>query len=560
MLTSLSIRNFALAESLDVDFHGGMTALTGETGAGKSLVVDALGMALGDRADSERIRNGADKAEIAATFAVQTNQAAQDWLAANDYDPDDECLLRRIVTREGRSRGYINGQPATMQQLQELGERLIDIHSQHEHQSLLRRETHRRLLDDFAEVGGLGVQVADDYLRWRQTADRLAELENNADAIDARRDLLSFQIGELAQLGLAEGEIAQLEQEQRLLANIDTIRSTTQEVLALCDGGADDAPFDLASGLRRATQLLRTLADKATAVQTIESLLDSARIQVEEATGELHHYLDNLELDPSRLQWVEDRLGAAHLLARKHRMPADLLPELHRKLIEERGGLAGGESLAALAATLAELQASYLKGAKRLSTARAKAAKILGAAINEQLAKLAMAGATLAVALTPLAAGRYSSHGLETVEFLISTNPGQPPRPLAKVASGGELSRVSLAIQVVAARHSTIPSLVFDEVDVGIGGATATVVGQLLRELGGRGQAICVTHLAQVASAAHHHLVVNKIQGSDSAETELRNVQTDDRIDEIARMLGGLITSPQTLAHAREMLALATST
>lgn len=560
MLTNLTVNNFALAEHLEMDFHAGTTTLTGETGAGKSLVVDALGMALGDRADGERIRIGADKAEIAATFAIQANRAARAWLEANDYNRGDECLLRRVITREGRSRGYINGQPVAMQQLQELGELLIDIHSQHEHQSLLRRETHRLLIDDFAGAGALVAQVAGDYQRWRQAADRLAELETNADAINAQRELLGFQLNELAQLALAEGELTQLEQEQRHLANADSLLATARQVLELCAGGEGDIPFDLTTGLRRATQLLHALADKTTVLREAANLLDSARIQVDEAIGELHHQLHRLESDPARLQWVEERLGAIHQLARKHRVAGDRLPDLHQRLAAELDALGDAEALETLSATVAELLARYHGSAQELSTARAQAATVFVAAANEQLAKLAMAGATIEVALTPLADGRCSVHGRETVELLIRTNPGQPHRPLAKVASGGELSRVSLAIQVIAARHSTIPTLVFDEVDVGIGGATATVVGQLLRQLGERGQVICVTHLPQVASAAHHHLVVSKTQDSDHAETSLRALQTEDRIQEIARMLGGLTTTQQTLAHAREMLALASGT
>lgn len=556
MLTSLLIQNFTLASSLAVDFATGMTALTGATGAGKSLVIDALGMALGDRADGERIRAGADRADIAATFAIDSNPRACAWLDANDYHHQGECLLRRVLTREGRSRGTINGQPATMQQLQELGELLVDIHSQHEHQSLLRRETHRRLLDEFAEQQALAAEVATAHRAWRTAAERLAELENAANSRAARLELLEFQVQELDELGLGDGEIAQLECQQRLLANVDTLLHHGQQVLALCTGDNSDQPFDILSALGRATQLLGALPDRTTALQEAAELLESARIQVVEAVAALHHHTDSLDLDPVRLRQVEDRLSAAYQLARKHRVPPEQLPARHRELAAELAALTtSDETLAALAATATAMH-SYQQAATRLSAGRRQAAGLFAAAVNVELGKLAMAGASIEVALEPLADPRPAAHGLETVELLVSTNPGQPHRPLAKVASGGELSRISLAIQVVAARRSTIPTLIFDEIDVGIGGGTAAVVGQMLRALGARGQVICVTHLPQVASCAHHHLVVAKAQGAEGAETGLRTLVDDQRIDEIARMLGGLTLTQQTLAHAREMLAM----
>ncbi len=557
LLTSLLIQNFTLASSLEVDFATGMTALTGETGAGKSLVIDALGMALGDRADGERIRAGADRADIAATFAIDSNPRACAWLDANDYHHQGECLLRRVLTREGRSRGTVNGQPATMQQLQELGELLVDIHSQHEHQSLLRRDTHRRLLDEFAGQQVLAAEVAAAHRAWRTAAQRLAELENAANTRAARLELLQFQVQELDQLELVDGEIDQLEHQQRLLANIDTLLHHSQQVLALCAGDDSDQPFDILSALGRATALLGALPDKTAPLHEAAELLTSAHIQVAEAISALHHHVDDLDLDPARLRQVEDRLGAAYQLARKHRVPPEQLPARHRELAVELAALAtSDETLAALAATATALHTSYQRSAQRLSAGRRQAAGLFAAAVNSELGKLAMTGATVEIALAPLDDARQGAQGLETVDLVISTNPGQPHRPLARVASGGELSRISLAIQVVAARRSTIPTLVFDEIDVGIGGGTAAVVGQMLRELGARGQVVCVTHLPQVASCAHHHLVVAKAQGGDGAETGLRALVEDERIDEIARMLGGLTLTRQTLDHAREMLAM----
>ena len=553
LLTALTIKQFTLVDAMDVEFSSGLTTITGETGAGKSLVLDALGLALGDRGDTDRIRLGAERAEVCASFAIDSDSPALQWLTDNDLDTTDDCLLRRILTRDGRSRGYINGQPATMTQLRTLGAMLIDIHHQHEHQSLLAREHQRTLLDEFGGHQKLLKQVGEDYKNWHQAQARLEEIEQRADETLARKDLLTFQSQELNDLDLQAGEVEALEQEQSLLANADTILIDTHEVLALCDGEAS-SELTVLPALSRASQLLSAMAQNSPALKEALSLLDSAHIQVEEALGELQTYISQVEPDPARLQLVEDRLSTAYQLARKHKVNANELPALCEQLSTELTSLSADDNDAdALTERVKALAASYQSKAKKLSAARKKAAKQFEQKINQQLQTLAMADASLQIALTPLA-GTYSQKGLETVELLISTNPGQEHRSLNKVASGGELSRVSLAIQVVAAHNSTIPVLVFDEVDVGIGGATAQTVGKLLRELGDSGQVICISHLPQVASCAHHHLLAQKQKDEKANQSRLVTLDAKQRIAEIARMLGGEKITAKTRSHAEEML------
>ncbi|MGD9983622.1 MAG: DNA repair protein RecN [Porticoccaceae bacterium] len=554
MLTSLNVTDYSLAEQLEVEFAAGMTAITGETGAGKSLVVDALGMALGDRGDIDRIRTGAERCEVAARFEVAGNAAVRDWLQGQDYPVEPECLLRRIFTRDGRSRGYINGQTATMQQLQTLGELLIDIHSQHEHQSLLRRETHGQLLDDHGDHGALLAAVAEPCRSWRELNTRLHQRESDREGLAARRELLAFQVAELDRLAPVTGELAALEREQKLLANAGQVLDDCRALLAL--GGGDGDGSDVRAMLYRAQQLAQGLVVVGAEVASCAELFDSARIQVDEALREIEAFATGVEVDPARLQAVDERLDSYYRLARKHGSEPGALSELHQRLAAELAELSGdGEDLAALRVTLERHEKAYRSAAAALSRAREKTAASFSAAVNAQLAALGMASARFSVAIQARRDNDPHPLGAETLEFLISTNPGQPPRPLAKVASGGELSRISLAIQVVAAAQTRIPVLVFDEVDVGIGGATAAVVGQLLRRLGERGQVIAITHLPQVASCAHHHLAVSKVATGERTLTQLQMLAAPARVDEIARMLGGARITQKTVAHARDLLA-----
>jgi DNA repair protein RecN (Recombination protein N) len=555
MLTHLNIQNFTLVERLDLDIKPGMTVITGETGAGKSIVLDALALTLGDRAEADRVRTGASRADITATFDTSAIPSAQEWLLNMDLQQPDnppECLLRRVVNNEGKSKSYINGQPVTLQQLRILGEMLLDIHSQHEHQSLLVKDTHRRLVDEFAGQTELAKQVRLAFREWQSRLEHFIHLRDNAADVSARYQLLSYQFNELEQLALHPGELAKLEAEQRSLANADDIVRGSQQLAAFCS----DDEQGLSVTLHRALHILRNLPEKSPALQAAEELLTSAQIQVEEAQHEIDRHLDSFNLDPARLAVVEERLSAIYDLARKHRIQAEALPGFMDQLSAELEQLQGGDAkLDQLAQQVEQAEKAYRQLAEQLSAKRNKAGANLAKQVNEQLKSLAMENAKLSVSLIPHT-DKPTANGLEEVEFLISTNPGQAPRPLGKVASGGELSRISLAIQVITAQTSATPTLVFDEVDVGIGGATGDVVGQLLRQLGERGQVIVVTHLAQVASKGHHHLQVVKTAGKKSAESTLVELADDNKVEEIARMLGGLKITDQSLAHAREMLTL----
>ena len=554
MLTHLSIQNFTLVDHLDLDMKPGMTVITGETGAGKSILLDALGQTLGDRAEADRVRLGATRADITATFDTSAIAAAQEWLVNNDLQQPEnpqECLLRRLINNEGKSKSYINGQPVTLQQLRTLGEMLIDIHSQHEHQSLLLKETHRRLLDEFAGQTELARQVRLTFREWQSRLEHYIHLRDNAAEVSARFQLLSYQVQELDQLGLVTGELEKLETEQRSLANAGEILQGSHELLALCND--DEQGLDI--NLHRALHILRAMPEKSAALAAAEELLISAQIQVEEARHEIDHHIDTFNLDPERLQLVEERLSAIYDIARKHRVRPEELAELIERLSTELTQLQGGDArLDQLAQQVEAAEKAFLQLARQLSTKRQKAANQLAQQVNAQLKMLAMEHAKLTVHLATLA-DKPSANGLEDIEFLISTNPGQAPKPLAKVASGGELSRISLAIQVITAQTSATPTLVFDEVDVGIGGATADVVGQLLRQLGEKGQVICVTHLAQVASKGHQHLLVSKKSTKTNAESTLELLDGEDKVTEIARMLGGAKITEQSMAHAREILA-----
>ena len=553
----INISNYTLVESLEIEFAQGTTAITGETGAGKSLVLDALGMALGDRADTDTIRHGKERAEITATFDINTIEAAKAWLDANDFNSDENCILRRIYTREGRSRGYINGQPSTMSQLQELGDMLTDIHSQHEHQSLLRKETHCRLLDEYAKAEDLATKVASEYSAWHKVHLDLTNLLQRSDELDDRKDLLSFQVNELQQFDLTAKHLEQLELEQKTLANAEQIVQDSHNLLAICEQAEG---FNLRDSLNKALSILANIEYKPDALKITEELLQGGLIQIEEAINEISHHIDRFEADPQRLQIVEEQLSAVFQLSRKHRVNPDQLETTLQTLEAELKNLIGGsENINALEEKLADLASSYEKSAKQLSSKRKAASKAMSKDINRQLQKLSMEGAELLVQLSPVNNSEYRSSGLEETEFLLATNPGQPHKMLAKIASGGELSRVSLAIQVVAASHSTMPTLVFDEVDVGIGGSTADIVGQLIKQLGERGQVISVTHQPQVAAHAHHHYRASKVIEDNSAESLMAPLNQQQRVEELARMLGGAKVTKQTLSHASELLSLASA-
>lgn len=552
MLVHLSIHNYAIVDHLDLELRAGMSAISGETGAGKSIMLDALGLCLGDRADSGVVRPGSDKADILASFDLADIPEARTWLAERDLDSDGPCILRRVITAEGRSRGYINGSPCPQGDLKALGELLIDIHSQHEHQSLLKTDTHRRLLDEYACSQELARQVQLAAQRWKQTRNELERISSQGDEQRARHQLLSYQLEELENLALGDNELEQLEQEHKALSNAEALLGACRQVLDLC---SESDAGNVLSALTASLNRLGAFSGQSGALGEASNLLASAQIQIEEAVGELNRFIDHFDADPQRQQLLEERLDTIYTLARKHRIQPSELAALQQQLFEELEGLnADDEAGERLAEELAAYERHYQEKAAELSALRGNAAESLAAAVQQEMQALGMPGGRFSIQLQALDNNEPNGNGLEAVEFLVSANPGQPLRGLAKVASGGELSRISLAIQVITAQTSRVPTLVFDEVDVGIGGPTAEVVGQLLRRLGERGQVLCVTHLPQVAAQGHQHLFVHKRRGEGATSTAVSQLDESGRIEEIARMLGGVDLTEESLAHARKMV------
>jgi DNA repair protein RecN (Recombination protein N) len=550
MLTQLTVSNYAIAERVDLQFGKGMTALTGETGAGKSIVLDALGLAMGGRADAGAIRHGAKRADITASFDVSDIPGAIQWLESHELDDDASCILRRVISKDGRSRAYINGQPCPLVHLKELGSQLMDIHSQHQHQSLLNKETHRKLLDEFAGAVSLSADTREAWKAWHQARQHLLERQQNADETAAKLQLLRYQVEELDRLALDAGEQEQLEQEQAQLGQADTILHNSHQAALLCT----EEDTSAANLIRQALQQLEQLPVEVPALVETIQMLSEAQIQISEAGDNLRRFVDNYEADPTRLAEVEERLSAIYQLARKHHITPERLPELHRALGKELAELNDGtHSVEQLEATVASCHEVYSQLAGKLTKAREGAAIELDQRIAGELVHLSMPAVQFVTRLAPVSNNEPGPHGEQDVEFLVSANPGQPARPLAKVASGGELSRISLAIQVVAAHTSTTPTLVFDEVDVGIGGGTAEVVGRLLRSLGNDGQVLCVTHLPQVAAQCHQHLFVSKFTEQDATFSKIQTLDDQERISEVARMLGGVDMTEHTIAHAKEM-------
>ncbi|MFK8018394.1 MAG: DNA repair protein RecN [Pseudomonadales bacterium] len=552
MLTQLTISNYTTVENLELDFRQGMTVITGETGAGKSVMLDCLALVVGGRADSKAVRNGANRADVHAMFDISKEPSAARWLKDRDLHDGDECLLRRVITSEGRSRAYINGQPVPVQDLKCLGSLLIDIHGQHEQQSLLKKDTHRQLLDSFANATKLSGEVASAYHGWQQAERKMTLLRSGVNEQHAHAQLLEYQLNELRDLQFQPGELGNLEQQQKRLSNGESILQDCNQSLALCE---TDEQNNLLSVCSQVQQLLAPHAEHCQGLGESLDLLASARIQIQEAAYNIQAQVDDLELDPEELQKVEQRLSSLYQIARKHRVNADELCELQERLQAECDSLQrSDEHLEELQAE-ADLQCHrYLKLAVELSQQRTPAARKLQTLVNQQLKRLNMSGCKFEVSLKPLSDEQRGGFGKESIEFLISTIPGQAAQPLAKVASGGELSRISLAIQVITASKSCIPTLVFDEVDVGIGGTVADVVGNLLRALSEHSQILCVTHLAQVAAKGHQHLGVRKLSNRKKVATELSVLMNDDKVNEIARMLGGMAITEQSRAHAKEML------
>lgn len=546
MLINLAIQDYAVVDQLEIDLHAGMTCITGETGAGKSIMLDALGLCVGDRADSRAIRPGASRTDIAASFDVSRNVCAQLWLTERDLETKGECILRRTITAEGRSRAYINGSPATLADCADLGQLLLDIHSQHAHQSLLRRPTQRSLLDTYAHAETLIVEVSETAQRWRVLREEYTRLAGASKESDARRALLNYQIAELETLNPQKGELEELEARHQLLANAAFIIDSANDIANGVDAQRDQ--------LAKVVQLAHDERMQTGATHNLRELLQSTLIQLDEAKAETARFAASVELDPEGLRATEERLSALYDLARKHRVQSDSLPQLLNDLRAELESLTGGsDHLEALEKALDDTVTAWRTHAVALSTKRQQAASKLALRVMEALDRLAMSKCVFEIALIPFKDDTPDPRGAEDVEFLIATNPGASPAPLNKVASGGELSRISLALQVVAADIATSPTMIFDEVDVGIGGGVAEVVGDLLSQLGASSQVLVVTHQAQVAAKGDHHLLVTK-KGEEAVHSELTPLTGEARIEEVGRMLGGTKLTDSTLAHAREML------
>jgi DNA repair protein RecN (Recombination protein N) len=551
MLRALSIRDFVIVDRLDLEFDNGFTVLTGETGAGKSILIDALALVLGERSDIGVVREGCSRAEISAEFALEHLPDAQQWLEANDLSEEGAaCLLRRVLESNGRSRAYVNGRPCTLQQVKELGEKLVDIHGQHEHQSLLKAASQRALLDAFAGSRDLTQEVEAAWRSWQQVRRQRLELEKDAATLAAERERLQWQVEDLTRLHFAVDDWEQLQSDHARLAHAAALIEVVEQSMETLSEGEAAALAAINGAISR----LQSARDFDPALQEILDVLEPAQIQLQEAVYSLRHYRQRVELDPERLREVEQRLESVHGTARKYRVTPERLPELLDEASQRLEQLTEGLSSAALEKKETQAHDAFLALARKLSDERQRAAKELSNKVSQAMQTLAMAGGRFEVKLEPLADG--GAHGLEQVEFLVAAHGAASARALAKVASGGELSRISLAIQTVTSEVADVPVLIFDEVDAGIGGRVAEIVGRMLKQLGKRHQVMCITHLPQVAAAADHQWQVAKRQAKGVMVSSVSVLERGQRVEEIARMLGGVKITDTTRKHAAEMLGI----
>ncbi len=552
MLTHLQVANFAVIDRVDVELDQGLTVLTGETGAGKSILVDALGLALGDRADSSVVRKGAKSAEIVAGFDITGNTRARDWLQDQAIDCDEDLVLRRSISAEGRSRAFVNGINVSLQSLRTLAEQLVEIHGQHAHQTLGRPAAQRELIDSVGKHEAALRETALSFAAWQSAIAELESTQSAADDRASRLDLLRYQFDELGAFAPQPGEYEALNEQFQRLRNVDRLGQGAQAALdAIYESDEGAAQSLVANACRNMSEL----SSLDPGLEKTAALLEQAEIQIREAADALRTYLGTLEIDPRRLTEVEERIFGFRELARKHRTDPETL---HAQLAEMESELEdlehADEKLAALSEKAAKLERSYLEAAGALSVKRRKVARQLNDSVGAWMNKLGMIGGRLDVRISERPGGAYGPSGLDKVEFLVATNPGQPPQPISRIASGGELSRIALAIRVIAAEGTVVPSLVFDEVDTGVGGGVAEIVGRCLRQLGTNRQVLCVTHLPQVASQADAHLRVNKVTDGKATRTRIHRLDRRETVEEIARMLGGVEITETTREHAREMM------
>jgi len=546
MLRSLHIRDFVIVDQAEIQFESGFTVFSGETGAGKSILIDALSLALGARGDAASIRQGAERTDISAVFDVPPE--LRQSLVDLEFDPDDALVLRRVIDSQGRSRAYVNGTPATLAQLRTLSESLVDIHGQHAHQSLIRPASQRDMLDAQGGHETLARETLMAWQAWQQAEKTLQKARDNQEALQTERERLEWQIGELSRLNPRRGEWEALSASQNRLAHAQALLEGATQALAALDNDEGSAQLYLGAALHQLQPLLRHDSN----LQGICDALESARIAAAEAVSDLNSYLDRLELDPDTLAQAEQRMSALFEAARQFKVEPEALPQVLEDLNAQLAQTDSAGDLEAMALQVQKAQEHYHLLAGQLSVARKKAAKKLAKQVTEAMQTLAMQGGRFDIALEPAAP---SGHGNETVEFLVAGHAGVTPRPLAKVASGGELARLSLALSVIASQAARVPTLIFDEVDTGVGGAVAEVVGRLLRELGTRHQVLCVTHLPQVAACGDHHYEVSKALERGTTLSSIQLLNTEGRVDEVARMLGGLKITDTTRKHAREMLS-----
>ena len=551
MLAHLSVNNFAIVKSLQLELSQGMTTITGETGAGKSIAIDALGLCLGGRAEASMVRQGEEKTEVSAAFSLENNIHATRWLEDNDLLDGSDCILRRIVSKEGRSRAFINGSPVPLSQLKSLGQRLINIHGQHAHHQLMKSDYQMAMLDQYAGHTNLLKSTRNAYQKWRQADNNLKQLKENSAANLAQKQLLEYQIKELNELSIGEDEYEELEQEHKRLSNSGELASTCQQAIDLIYEGEEVNALGIIQSANHSLIQLAELDDK---LIELPNMIAEAIIQLEEANSELRNYLDNIDVDPGRMAYVEERFSKVMSIARKHHVMPEALFQHHQDLLAQIEALdCSDEKLDALEQEVEDKYQAFLVAAEKLHKSRGRYAKELNKLITASMHELSMDKAQFSIEVSNQ--GTHPSPlGMDSVCFVVSTNPGQPMQPIAKVASGGELSRISLAIQVITAQKVDTPSLIFDEVDVGISGPTAAVVGKMLRKLGESTQVLCVTHLPQVAGCGHQQLFVAKQTKAGKTETQMNVLDNEQRVTELARLLGGSQITDSTLANARELL------
>ncbi|WP_068714453.1 DNA repair protein RecN [Vibrio tritonius] len=553
MLAHLSVNNFAIVKSLQLELASGMTTITGETGAGKSIAIDALSLCLGGRAEASIVRQGESKTEVCATFILDNNVNATRWLEDNELLDGKDCILRRIITKEGRSRAFINGSPVPLSQLKSLGQLLINIHGQHAHQQLMKNEYQLTMLDQYAGHTELLKKTRLAYQDWRQANNQLKQLKENSQNNLAQLQLLEYQIKELNELAIAEDEFGELEQEYKRLSNSGDLAINCQKAIELIYEGEE---VNALSILQSASSTLVELAELDNSLSTLPNMVSEAMIQLEEANSELRNYLDSIDVDPERMAFVEERYSRIMSLSRKHHVLPEELYQHHQDLLSQIAQLdCSDEKMAEYEQDVAAKYQALVTRAEKLHKSRSRYAKELDKLISQSMHELSMEHAQFRIEVN--SQEHPSPLGFDAVTFLVSTNPGQPLQPIAKVASGGELSRMSLAIQVITAQKVDTPSLIFDEVDVGISGPTAAVVGKMLRKLGESTQVLCVTHLPQVAGYGHNQMFVAKQTKAGKTETQMVKLNQEQRIAELARLLGGSEITPTTLANAKELLVAA---